>query len=149
MADKTVQVEVRGIRELATAFKKIDSDLPDEFKVAFLGIAERVVSKAQSGVPTISGRAAGSIKPRATTRGASVAFGGTAAPYFPWLDFGGTTGRGHGTGGGGSIMRPWLGRPNGEGRYVYPAISSERDNTAAAAEKAVTDVAARAGFETH
>ena len=58
----------------------------------------------------------------------------------PWLDFGGSVGRGHKMGAGmGAIKRDWMGRPVGEGRYVYPAISSEREATLAA----VLDAAAR------
>lgn len=135
----SVKVEVRGIRELAGALKRVDDELPKELKVAFLKIAEKVVGVAAGNVPVISGKAAGSIKPRASTRGGSLAFGGTAAEYFPWLEWGGRVGRNK------SIELP-VARP---GRYVYSAIISQKEETAAAAEKAVADAAKHAGFETH
>ena len=137
MADN-VKVEVRGIRELSSAFRRVDAELPKQLKTAFLKIAERVVSVAQSGVPVLTGRAAASIKPRASTRGAGIAFGGSAAEYFPWLNFGGRVGRG------GSIVRERV-EPD---RYIYRAVSSQKEETAAAADEAVKDVARRAGFET-
>jgi len=132
------KVEVRGIRELSRAFKRVDAELPKEMKAAFLRIAGTVADVARGKVPVISGKAASSIKPRASARGASIVFGGTVAEYYPWLDFGGRVGRNK------SIVREVI--PGG--RYVYPAIASQKDETAAAVEKAVDQVARHAGFET-
>ncbi|MEA2538470.1 MAG: hypothetical protein QOF11_2704 [Chloroflexota bacterium] len=145
-----VKVEVRGIRELNSAFKAVDAGLSRELKAAFWGIANAVVGKIQQRMPHDHGDAAGSVKPRATAKGAGIAFGGTKAPYMPWLDFGGSVGRGHvpGQAWSGAIKRDWLGVPSGEGRYVYPAISEERGATAAAVDEAIAKVAKHAGFET-
>lgn len=117
-------VEVRGIRELRSAMRRFDTEMPGRLKEGMRGIAEDVVSRTASRVPRRSGAAAGSLRPRATQTGAAIAFGGNAAPYFPWLDFGGTTGKGHrpGVAWSGSIEREWLGNPRGSGRYVYPTI---------------------------
>ena len=89
------EIQVRGLREVQSAFRKVDKELPKAFKQEFLGIAQKVVGGVQQKVPKVTGAAAGSVRPRATQRGAGIAFGGNAAPYFPWLDFGGTTGKGH------------------------------------------------------
>lgn len=151
MADKSVRVEVRGLAELSRAFKAVDTDIPKELRDALKVIAERVVGVAQQRMPFGSGKAAKSVKPRATAKGAGIAFGGTAAPYMPWLDFGGSVGRGHqpGKAWSGAIKRDWKGVPTGEGRYVYPAISEQREDTIAAIEEAVTSVARRHDFEVH
>ena len=146
MADKSAQVEVRGIRELASAFKQVDAALAGELKSRFLAVAQHVVDIARGKVPSRSGRAAASIKARGRASGASIAFGGTAAPYYPWLDFGGSVGRGHkpGVAWSGAIKRDW----NVPGRYVYPAISEARPDTERAVELAVKEAAEGAGFET-
>lgn len=146
-----VKVEVRGIRELSAAFKKVDGDVAANLKSRFLDIAEAVASTARGKMPQISGAAAGSVKARSSARGASIAFGGTAAPYEPWLDFGGSVGRGHwpGKAWSGAIKRDWEGVPFGEGRYVYPAISEKREETAEAVDRAIEEAAKGAGFETH
>ena len=143
-------VEVRGIRELSSAFGRVDKGLRTEVKTRFRGIAEAVVRRARGKLPGGgSGDAAASIKARSSTRGASIAFGGSKAPYMPWLDFGGSTGRGHSPGAywSGAIKRDWMGVPVGEGRYVYPAISEEREDTARAVDEALKLVLRQGGFE--
>lgn len=127
MADKSRQVEVLGLRELSAAFKAMDADLHRDFKAGLKRIADKVVGKVQQKLPWNSGSAARSVKARASARGASIAFGGTAAPHYPWLDFGGSVGRGHvsGQAWSGAIKRDWQGVPTGSGRYIYPTISEE------------------------
>lgn len=142
-------LQIRGLRDVRAAFARVDREIPKGFRSAFLPIAQRVVAGVQAKVPQKTGRAASSVKPRASQRGAAVVFGGNAAPYFPWLDFGGTTGRGHvpGQAWSGSVRRPWAGRPVGDGRYVYPTIDEQSEEILAAAEGAVLTVARAAGFE--
>ena len=148
MADP--KLEVRGLRELALAFKRLDAELPKALRARFLSIASEVVAVARSRMPYVDGHAQESVKPRASARGAAIAFGGQVAPYMPWLDFGGSTGPGHvpGVPWSGQIKRAWMGRPVGEGRYVYPAIRQERPAIAEAAEDAVIEVARRQEFDT-
>lgn len=141
-------VQVRGLKEVQKALKAIDKDLPKGLRTEFLVVARAVVGTAQGNAPRVSGRAAGSIRPRAAQTGAGIAFGGNAAPYFPWLDFGGTTGKGHRPGAAysGSVKRPWMGRP-GDGRYVYPSIAEMTPEIEQAANDAVINLAKAAGFE--
>jgi len=142
-------IEVRGLREVQSAFRKVDKDLPKELRVEFKAIAEDVATGIRAKVPQLTGHAAASVRPRASQRGAAIAFGGNAAPYFPWLDFGGTTGKGHrpGVAYSGSVKRDWKGRP-GDGRYVYPTITERSKDIEQAAEDAVMKVAHNAGLET-
>lgn len=136
MADS---IRVTGVAELARAFRKMDAELPKELKARFLKIAERVADVARNSLPERTGRARTSIKAKASPKGAGIAFGGSVAPYEPWLDFGGRVGRNR------SIERE---RVSG-GRYVYPAIASQKEETARAVELAITEVAHDAGFEAH
>lgn len=131
-------IEVRGVRELQRAFGQVERALPKELRAEFLGIAQRVVAAIQPRIPSISGRAASSLTPKASNRGASIAFGGRKAEYYPWLDFGGSVGRNR------SIHRPLV----VGGRYLYPGIAEHRQQTAEAADEAIEKVAERAGFET-
>lgn len=156
MADSGVRVNVRGIKELSAAFRKIDHDLPKEFQKALKKVADHVVGVAQQKMPFQTGEAARSLKPRATGRGnASIVFPGGGLPwrgvkadYYPWLDFGGTTGKGHISNGhngfGGSVKRS---RIKG-GRYLYPAIAESKEYIRGAVDDAVEDVAHKAGFIT-
>ena len=122
MAD--AKVEIHGLKELSVAFRRVDKTLVGELKVSFRGLAEHVVGVIIGRMPRRSGKAVASVKPRGTTRGAAIAFGGTKAPYMPWLDFGGSTGRGHrpGVAGSGAIKRDMI----PDGRYVYPGIAQSR-----------------------
>lgn len=145
------KVHVRGLNETVRAFREVDADLPKELRVAFKAIAEHVAVLARSWVPRGgSGVAAASIRARATQRGAGIAFprgeGRGKADYYPWLDFGGTTGRGHsiGVAGSGSIKRDLV----KGGRYVYPAIADSREFIGDAAGEAIERAAHGAGFMT-
>lgn len=139
---------VTGLREVTAGLRQQSKEAPRALRSAFLPIAQKVASEVQQKVPHRTGRAAASVKARAGQRGAAIAFGGDAAPYFPWLDFGGTVGRGHELGPWkGSIKRPWAGRPIGSGRYVYPTIEEQSEEIRRAAEDAVLGVARDAGFE--
>lgn len=132
------KVEVRGIRQLNSALKKMEGDLDKQLRAAFLSIAERVSSDAAGRVPKRTGRAASSIKPKASTRGASIAFGGSRAPYYPWLDFGGRVGIKK------SVTRPFIKR----GRYVYPAIEDDNQFIRDKTDEALERIARAAGFDT-
>jgi hypothetical protein len=127
-------IQVRGINELSRAWRAVDADIPKRTRLAMLAIARMVVGTAQQ-------KATADFKHPT----------GQAAPYFPWLDFGGTVGRGHrpGVKGSGSIERDWRGTPFGSGRYVYPAIFEHDDDIKRMAEEAVMDANRAAGFEAH
>lgn len=138
MADKSVRVEIRGGRELARAFKQLETGLDKELRLAFKEIARFVANRAASKVERLTGRAAASLKPRATSSGAGIAFGGSAAEHYPWLDFGGRVGRNR------SIVREIV--PGG--RYVYPTIGESKEEIGQMADDAIRTVAKRADFET-
>lgn len=148
--DKSVQLEVRGLVELTSALKKVDADVASNLKAAMKAIAADVVAIAQEQViaDVGAGPAASSIRPRASLRGAAVAFGGPSAPYYPWLDFGGSVGRGHKprVAWSGAIKRAWKGKPNGDGRYVYPAIRQEGPEIGRKAREAVEDAKRSGGW---
>jgi hypothetical protein len=131
-------VKIKGLRELQGAFRTVDRGLPKELREHFMDIATKVASVAASKVPRRTGAAAGSIKPRATQKSASVAFSDSdgKVPYYPWLEFGGRVGRQA------SIKRPF----NREGNYVYPTIASQSDEIGRQAEAALEVVAEQARF---
>jgi hypothetical protein len=150
-ADKSVRVEIHGVRDLQKALKQMDTGMEKALKNEFLDIAESVASGVRSKVvkgPT--GRASASVKARASNRGASIAVGGTKAPYYPWLDFGGSVGRGHQPGKpwSGAIRRDWKGVPVGKGRWLYPTITEHRDDIVDQTDDALERLARQAGFET-
>jgi hypothetical protein len=130
------KVQITGLREFQSALKHLDVNLPAELKARFLDIATRISGIIAGKVPSLSGRAAGSVKAHGIAKGATVTAGGARVPYYPWLDFGGGVGRAK------SIQRAFV----PEGRYMYPTIHDEREETEAAAKDALRDTAKRAGF---
>ena len=139
MADRSVRIQVRGIRELDRAFRQVSDGVDDDgLKSAFLEIATSVSTDAASMYPFLRGAASGSVKARASRSRASIAFGGRAAEYAPWLDFGGRVGRNR------SIQRELV----KGGRYVYPTIAKHRAEIGRKVDDAIESLARRAGFDT-
>jgi hypothetical protein len=140
VAGEEFSVKVTGLREVNAALKEVESGLPKAMQGKLKGIAEHVAETARGMVPRRTGAAAGSIRARATQRGAGIAFSDSdgSVSYFPWLNFGGRVGR-HG-----SIERSTV-TPD---RYIYSTILTEREETMRAVDEAVKEVAGRAGFDT-
>ena len=112
-----VTIQVKGLKEYQKALKNIDESAGPELRKGLNEVAEVVASTARSLVPVRSGRAAGSIQPGSTQRGARIKVGGDKAPYYLWLDFGGHVGRLN------SVSRPFF----TIGRYIYPTLKSKRE----------------------
>lgn len=150
MADKSQRILVSGIAELRNGFAAMDSGMDRAFSDALKSAADVVARDIQQRMPFDKGDAARSVKPKAIRYGASVSEGGGSAPYVQFLDFGGTTGRGHKDGRRkGSVKREWLGRnvQMPAGRYMYPAITDDRPDFEQKLLDAVGELARREGFE--
>jgi hypothetical protein len=143
-----ISMTVTGVREFRDALRKVDEQLANQLRGKMLAIAKSIVVDVQRKVPQLIGDARGSVKARATQIGAGVAWGSDKVPYFAWLDFGGSVGRGHrpGQAWSGSVQREWKGQP-GQGRYVYPTISEHKEQTVRMLQEAIDDLALKAGFE--
>lgn len=139
-----MKVEVKGIRDLRKGLKQIEDDLPKELRDGLAEVSEFVVGIAREKVPRRSGDAADSMKVRKQSAAAAIAVGGSAAPYYPWLDFGGSVGRGRAGKGTGSVKRPFL----KEGRYIYPTLKEKRSVINEKVDKLIGELAVKAGFET-
>lgn len=111
-----VTLTVDGLVEFSRAVSALSTAAPRALRLALNGVADVVVGVARPRVPTLTGRAARSIRPRSTRNAIRIAAGGDRAPYYPWLDFGGHVGL-HGT-----AHRPFM----KEGRYLYPAYFETR-----------------------
>jgi hypothetical protein len=122
-------IRIEGLAQFNRALRKLDADLPKALRIALNEAAKVVVDYGQARMPRRSGRAVASIRARSTRTAVRVVEGGPRAPYAPWLDFGGRTGRAR------SVIRTFI----TEGRYLYPALRDER----AAIEKALTGALAR------
>lgn len=132
-------ISITGLRKFSRDLKKIDNDLPKTLRVALNEAADVVVSDARPRVPRRSGRAQRSIKARSTRTAVRVSGGGSRAPYYPWLDFGGRVGKAR------SIRRPFL----KDGRFIYRAYfdAAVRDRFSTVLEKSLIKVAESAGVE--
>lgn len=131
------RLEVHGLGDLQKALRQMDKEAPKELAAGLAEATEIVLQAARPLVPHRSGAAQGSMKVRKQQRGATLAVGGTKAPYFPWLDFGGAVGRNR------SVRRPFI--PSG--RYVYPTLKAKRPEVEAKVDEVLAKMARRAGFE--
>jgi len=134
----TEAVKIEGLREFKRALKDVDSGLPKALRLAFNDAADVVVSDAKPRVARRSGRAAGTVRAKSTQTKARVSGGGARAPYYPWLDFGGSVGRNR------SVKRPFIGKT---GRYIYKAFFSRRSDFVDGLEEQLHDLARKSGLE--
>jgi len=138
MPGQPITVEIEGLRELSRALKVADNELAKELRKAMNVAAQLVIDDARPKVPTRSGRAAGSLRVASTRTLVRVSGGSSRAPYYPWLDFGGSVGRNN------SVVRQFRKR----GRYLYLSFFQLRDSGkfTAVLEESIRDVVRRAGL---
>lgn len=130
-------LRISGLKEFRGALKQLDKGLPKGLRVAFNGSADFLIGKVRPQIPKLTGRAARSVKARSSQTEVRVAVGGRQAPWYPWLDFGGRTGRKR------SVDRPFI----KEGRYLYPTFHKYRAEFTKITEGALVSLAEDAGLD--
>jgi hypothetical protein len=109
-------IEIRGLAELQRSLKAIDGQSQKKLRLVLNKSVEVISEGVQRLVPMDSGSARASVKNRSTQREARIRAGGNKAPYYPWLDFGGSVGRSN------SVKRAFF----KNGRYLYPTFDRRR-----------------------
>lgn len=156
MGFATDPIHVTNLIPLQRALKELDGESQKKLKVVLDDVSRTVAQGAARRVPTKTGRARASLRAQSSQREARVVGGSKKVPYYGWLDFGGTTGKGRvsagvakkragGSSGGtaGSVKRPWV--PGG--RYMYPAYAANKESIQRALEKSLQDLVREAGLE--
>jgi hypothetical protein len=105
-------IGIEDLNKFIKNLKVIDRDLPKAMRLAGNDAVQPVIQWAVPKVPKRSGKAAGSIRAASTQKGARIKAGGSRAPYYAWLDFGGRVGPNK------SVLRKFY----SDGRYLYPAL---------------------------
>lgn len=134
----TIQpIRIEGLREFQRALKEMDGESQKRLKMVLDDVSAVVAAGAARRVPRKSGRAAASLRTQSSQREARVVGGSKKVPYYAFLDFGGRVGRKK------SVSRPFV----KSGRYLWPAVSANRDTLTAALQKALIDLARDVGLE--
>lgn len=133
----TDPIKIEGLTRLNRSLRNISKDAPKQLRLVGNAAAEVVVDDAKPDVPAESGRAARTVRAASTRTAAQVKAGGTRAPYYPWLDFGGRVGINR------SIRRTFI----KSGRYIYPAYKDNRDVIASKLETGLTDLVRDSGLD--
>ncbi len=133
---KAYEIQIDGLRDAQKALKNVDKAAPKELRLALNSVAELVIQKGRPLVPSRTGRARRSWKAKSTRAESRISYGGKAAPYMPWLDWGGRVGRKK------SVSRPYL----KEGRYLYPTFAKHRSEIQDVAQDALDQVLRDAGL---
>lgn len=116
-------LRVEGLEQFQAGIRAATGDLAAQIQEVVRLAAELVVDAARPRVPNLSGGARRSLQTVPRAGRVSVVGNATGlAPYYPWLEFGGSVGRGHvrKKPGSGSVKRPRVER----GRYIYPAMDA-------------------------
>lgn len=132
-----ITITVDGLAELRAALKSAEDGTPKMLRTAFNDVTGIVLDYARPQVPRRSGAAKGSMKARSTQKEGRISAGGSRAPYYPWLDFGGHVGPQ------GAVERPFF----KEGRYIYPTLRERRAEILEAMAAALAGVVRDAGLE--
>lgn len=130
-------IKIEGLKEFSRNLKKLGDDLPKALRVANNEAAEIIVSAAKAKVPRKSGRAAATLKAKSSRDLVRIQGGSKRASYYPWLDFGGRTGRKR------SVHRPFI----KQGRYIYPALGDNYHRFEKILTEKFIEVAKQAGVE--
>lgn len=132
-----VRVSIEGLTELNRSLRRLDSEAPKALRLALNTSADALVRKIQAQIPKRKGKAAASVKTASTRTEVRIRFGGPRAPYYPWLDFGGRTGKLKKT------VRPFY----REGRYIYPTLRRERGSFETALTTALANLVDEVGLD--
>jgi hypothetical protein len=132
----SVRIDVTGIRAFTKQLKQMDAGLGKTVRITLNSAAEIVVTRTRPKIPRRTGAAAASLKVSSSQREARVAAGGRKAPYYPWLDFGGSVGPGD------SVHRPFF----TEGRYIYPTVRQHHEEIQKVMATGLSDLAQSAGL---
>ncbi len=135
MSSSTLRVV--GLNDFRKGLRGIDRSLSKAVRVALNAVADVLITAARPKVPSVSGAARASLKAASTQTTAKISAGGTRAPYYAWLDFGGRVGRNR------SVRRPFY----REGRYIYPTLAQERPAIEEAMLRAVAQLASAQGID--
>lgn len=148
-------VHVTGLIELQRALKQMDGESQKQLRLVLNSVAATVAQGAARRVPSRTGRARASLREQSSQREARVVGGSKKAPYYGWLDFGGTVGKGRVAGGAkkkaggatggheGSVKRPFI----KTGRYIYPAYAANRESIVKALADGLATLVRNAGLE--
>lgn len=124
-------VEVRGVKELNRALRKLDGDLPNALKVGFLAIARASVPSLAASISQRTGTLAGTVRAGATKKTALVRIGKASVPYAGSAIFGGYP----------------PGRPyDPQGRGLFAAARGLEPTAFVAANHLIDEVARKAGL---
>lgn len=130
-------IRITGLKELQAALKRMDGESQKKLRLVQNEAADIIVQSAKRKVPRKSGKAAASIKAQSSQREGKVIAGGRKAPYYAWLDFGGSAGPYK------SIKRPY----RQGGRYLYPSFGENRAEIMEALARGLKQLIEESGLE--
>lgn len=130
-------IEVEGLADLQRSLRAVGKEAAKGLRLALNEAADLLINKVGPKIPSRTGAARRSLKARSSQKAVRIAVGGRRAPYYPWLDFGGSVGRGDAT------KRPYI----ADGRYLYPGLRENRAEIQAVIDRRIREVAEAAGLE--
>lgn len=139
-----IRVQWHGADEFVAAHRELERRQPAFIKYEALTAANTIASDFRPKVPVLTGRAQRSISVTQVDKDA-VLRAGLDIEYWKFLDFGGTTGRGHRRGrGGGSVKRKSVGK---SGRFYWRSLETRFDDILESASKRLAAEMRRCGLE--
>ena len=133
-------IRVEGLKELKRALREAPPEVKREFNKSMRGIVSEMVDAVRSQMPEVTGDAQSSVRVSTAGNYLAIRAGGERAPYYPWLDFGGTLKAAGGRHN--EQHRPFF----HEGRWIYPTVARHRPEIYRKAMEAVERAKGRVGL---
>ena len=136
------EIRIDGLKELRAKLKELErSDVVrKEFNASMVGIVREIRDAVRDQMPEVSGAAKRSVGVRTGANALAIHAGGPNAPYYPWLDFGGTL-----PADGKRLNEQHLPFFH-EGRWIYPSVVRRRPEIYRRATEAVELAKGRVGL---
>lgn len=136
-----VTAEWKGADEFVDGLRAVVRRQPEFIKEEALTAARTVAGDFEPKIPVLTGRAKRSVTVRQVDDTAQLS-AGVGIAYWEFLDFGGTTGKGHKPRrGGGSVKRKNVGK---QGRFFWRSLDERYEDIIAAAGKRLAALMRRA-----
>lgn len=140
-----ITVRVENLDEFQRALRNVGTGFGPALARGLRDIGTIVTTATRPVLPRRSGRMAGTLRTRATSREATIEYGGPGSPQAGWIEFGGTirhVGAQHSHQAAHEIPRPFV----REGRHLFPSYRRREGQVQQEMDRLVEELAQRAGL---
>lgn len=134
---RSYTVTETGLTDYVRNLRTLRKLAPKALESSLEKCAKYLISEVKPQVPRRTGRAQDSVQARPSRSKVFIEGGGSKAPWYPWIDFGGRVGINK------SVVRPFI----KQGRYLYPTMQSRQPQMEKILLAGLVELGGNAGIE--